>query len=180
MTFSYVLFCLTNSPKPKDIESIIIGDNGKQRILTFYIKFNDKGKVEFKKCLQICWKGKMEILHWHMYPGPLLWNTDNISQPIKFNSGASHFSWSSLRRFYTLTGANLWYIQLIGHDLERHQPVYIRSHSWQCISEQKPSHEVKGTASGAHRQDRVEAQIWERLQKQILLHWRFPRAQWPL
>ena len=29
-------------------------------------------------------------------------------------------------------------IQLIGYDLERHTPVYIRFHSWQCKSEQKP------------------------------------------
>ena len=46
--------------------------------------------------------------------------------------------------------------------LERHTPVYISSHSWQCISEQKPSHEV---ACRAQRQHCVEAQIWGRLQK---------------
>ena len=39
----------------------------------------------------------------------------------------------------------------------------------------KPSHEVKGTACRAQRQDYVEAQIWGRLQKNVL-HWRFPRA----
>ncbi len=32
----------------------------------------------------------------------------------------SSFTGSSLRCFYTLTGVNLWQIQLIGHDLERH------------------------------------------------------------
>ncbi len=37
--------------------------------------------------------------------------------------------------------------------------------SWQCISEQKTSHEVKGTACRAQRQDCFEAQIWGRLQK---------------
>ena len=45
---------------------------------------------------------------------------------------ASHFFWSYLR--YALIGWTL--IKLIGHDLKRHTPVYIRSHSWQCISEQ--------------------------------------------
>ncbi len=34
-----------------------------------------------------------------------------------------------------------------------------------CTSEQKPSHEVKGTACRAQRQDCIEAQIWGRLQK---------------
>ena len=44
-----------------------------------------------------------------------------------------------------------------------HTPV--RSHSWQRISEQKPSREVEGTACRAQAQDCVEAQIWGRLQK---------------
>ena len=56
-------------------------------------------------------------------------------------------------------GVHLWYIQLIGHDLERHTPVYISSHSWQCMSEQKQSHEVEGIARRAPRQGCVEAQI---------------------
>ena len=34
---------------------------------------------------------------------------------------------------------------------ERHTPVYIWSHSRQCISEQKPNHEVKGAACIAQR-----------------------------
>ena len=41
----------------------------------------------------------------------------------------------------------------------------MRSHSWQCISEQQPSHEVEGTVCRAQKQDCVEAQIWGRLQK---------------
>jgi hypothetical protein len=40
-------------------------------------------------------------------------------------------------------------------DLERHTPVYIRSHSWQCMSEQKPSHEVEGIVRRAPRRDCV-------------------------
>ena len=93
-----------------------------------------------------------------MYSGHLLWH-------LKFSSGASRFSWSSLRCFNTLIGVNLWKIKLIAYDLERHTSVYISSHSWQCISEQKPSHEIVGTACRAQRQDCVEAQIWGRLQK---------------
>jgi hypothetical protein len=40
--------------------------------------------------------------------------------------------------------------------------VYIMSHSWQCMSEQKPSHEVKKVVRRAPRQDCVEVQIWGR------------------
>ena len=57
-----------------------------------------------------------------------------------------------------------------------HTPVYIRFHSWQCMLEQKPSHEAEGTACRAQRQDCVEAQIWGRLQKHFLLHWMSPKA----
>ena len=32
---------------------------------------------------------------------------------------------------------------MTGQDLERHTPVYIRTHSWQCLSEQKTSPEVE-------------------------------------
>ena len=49
---------------------------------------------------------------------------------------------------------------MIGYDLERYTPVYIRSHSCHCMSEQKPSHEVKGILRRAPRQDCVKAQIW--------------------
>ena len=88
----------------------------------------------------------------HTYLDPLLWYS-------KLSSGASCFHWSSLRFFYNLIGVHLWYIQLIGDDLERHTPAYIRSHRWQCISEQKPSHEFEGIVHRAPRQDCVEAQI---------------------
>ena len=86
--------------------------------------------------------------------------------------------WSSLRCFYNLIGVHLWEIQLIGHDLERHTPVYIRSHRWQCMSEQKPSHEVERSVHRAPRQDCVEAQIWGNVPKKMQ-HWRSPRIQWP-
>ena len=55
---------------------------------------------------------------------------------------------------------------------------YIRSHSWQYMSEQKPSREVEGIFRRAPRQDHVEAQIWERGTKKSLQHWRSPRTQW--
>ena len=42
------------------------------------------------------------------------------------------------------------------HDLERHTPVYIRSHSWQCTSEQKPSHEVNEIVRRAQRSPRTQ------------------------
>ena len=64
---------------------------------------------------------------------------------------------------YNLIEVHLWWIQLIGHDLERHTPVYIRSHSWQCMSQQKPSHEVEGIVHRALRQDCVKEQIWGRV-----------------
>ena len=54
---------------------------------------------------------------------------------------------------------------MIGHDLKRHTPVYLRSHSWQCMSEQRRSHEVEGIVHRALRQDCVEGQIWEGYQK---------------
>ena len=54
----------------------------------------------------------------------------------------------------------------------------IRSHGWQCISEQKPSHEVEGTACRAQRQDCVEAQIWRRLPNWAI--WGGPwKDRWP-
>ena len=92
-----------------------------------------------------------------------------LLRDLKLTSGPSCFHWSSLRCIYILIGVHLWNILLIGHDLERHTPVYIRAHSWQYISEQKPSHEVEGIVRRAQRQDCVEA----------LQHWRFPRTQWP-
>ena len=84
---------------------------------------------------------------------------------ISIHTLCSNFSWSYLRCFYTLIG-HLWSIPFIGCDLERHIPVYIRSHSWLCISEQKPKgQKVKRTACRAQRQDCVQAQIWGRLLK---------------
>ena len=56
-------------------------------------------------------------------------------------------------------------VNSIGHDLEKHTPVYVRSHSWQCTSEQRPSHEVEGNVRRGPRQDCVEAQIWGRVPK---------------
>ena len=49
-------------------------------------------KAKNRFFLQMYWKGKAEILHGHKYSDPLLWY-------LKFSSGASHFSWSSLRCF---------------------------------------------------------------------------------
>ena len=49
--------------------------------------------------------------------------------------------------------------------MDWHTSVYIRSHSWQCMSEQKPSHEVEGIVRRAPRKDCVEAQVWGRLPK---------------
>ncbi len=130
---------------------------------SFSIPINWKEKFGNIQCIQKVFKSarhfckfvkKNEISHWHKYLYPSLWH--------------SHFSWSSLRRLYTLIGVHLWWIKLFGHDLERHTPVYIRSHSWQCISEQNPSHEVKGTAC-TQRLDCAEAQIWGRLQKDSAL-----------
>ena len=79
--------------------------------------------------------------------------TRNHMYMPKLSSGASCFHWSSLRCFYSLIGVHLWYIQLIGHDLERHTPVYIRSHSWQCMSEHKPS--MKSKELSVDRRDRI-------------------------
>ena len=47
--------------------------------------------------------------------------------------------------------------------MERHTLVY--SHGWQCMSEQKPSHEVKGIVLRALRQDCVKAQICRKVPK---------------
>ena len=74
-----------------------------------------------------------------------------------------------------------------------HTSVYIRSHSWQCMSLQKPSHEVEGIVRRAQRQDCVEGQIWGRVPKNvctvasIILKWKrfgttktLPRAGRPV
>ena len=119
--------------------------------------------INWKKVLGIFCKAiKIKSLqkesHVHKYLQPLPWHS-------KLSSGASCFHWSSLRCFYNLIGVYLWWIQLIGHDLERHTPVYIRSHSWQCMSEHKPSHEVQWVVCRPLRQDCNEAKIWWRVQK---------------
>ena len=89
----------------------------------------------------------------------------------KLSSGSSGFYWSSLRCFYNLIGKHLWWIQLIGHALERHTPVYLSSHSWQCMSDQKPTHEVEtGLCRGT---DLAKGNTI------FLQHWRSPRTQWP-
>ena len=46
-----------------------------------------------------------------------------------------------------------------------HTPDYIRSHSWQCMSDQKPNHEVEIIVRRAPRHDCVEIQIWGRVPK---------------
>ena len=51
-------------------------------------------------------------------------------------------------------------------------------HSWQCMSEQKPSHEVKGIVRRAPRKDCVEAQIWGRIPKHFCSI-EGPQEQWP-
>ncbi len=45
----------------------------------------------------------------------------------------------SLEHCWDVSTSWLESIKLIGHDLERHTPLYKRPHSWQCISERKPS-----------------------------------------
>ena len=68
-------------------------------------------------------------------------------------------------------------MQLIGHDLERPTPVYIRSHIWQCMSAQTPSHEVEGIVRRALRQDCVKAQIWGRVPNNVCSI-EGPQEQW--
>jgi len=47
-----------------------------------------------------------------------------------------------------------------------------RSSSWKCISEQKPSYELKETACRAQRQDWIKTRSGEYYEN-ILLYWRF-------
>jgi hypothetical protein len=96
------------------------------------ITHNDKVKICFIEIV-----ANMLKMKW--------WNISftNIFTPLwhsKLSSGASNFLWSSLRCQSTWLSSRVqrWPIQLFGHDLERH-----RSHSWQCISEQKLYHEVQ-------------------------------------
>lgn len=48
---------------------------------------------------------------------------------------------------------------------KRHSPVYIRSYSWQHMSEHEPHHEVGGMICRPLRQVYAEAQIWGRAKK---------------
>ena len=59
----------------------------------------------------------------------------------------------------------------------KHTPVYIMSHSWQCMSEQKPSHEVEEIVRRAPRQYCNDAQIWGKVPKQCLQRWMSPRTR---
>lgn len=62
-----------------------------------------------------------------------------MTQLAALSSGAPCFHWSSVWRLFSF---DLWAIQLTGQDLEL---VYKRSHTWHCISEHKPSHEIQIT-----------------------------------
>jgi hypothetical protein len=66
---------------------------------------------------------------------------------------------------------------LIYISLERHT-LFLRSHSWQYMSEPEPSHEVEGIVHRALRQHCVEAQIWGRVPK-IVCSIEGPQEQWP-
>ena len=63
--------------------------------------------------------------------------------------------------------------------LERHTPVYIRSHSWQRMSKQKPSHEVKIIVRRAPGTGLCRSTDLGKGTKKWLQHWRSPRTQWP-
>ena len=121
------------------------------------ILHNDKAKTHFCK-FKINKKQKPYL---RKCSEPLQWDS-------KLSSGASFFHWSSLRCFYNLIGA---------HDLERHTPVYIRSHSWQCMSEQKPSHEVQAIVGRAPRLCR--GTDLEKDTKTFQQHWISPKTEWP-
>ena len=80
-------------------------------------------------------------------------------------------------------------ILLIGHDLERHTPVYIRSHSWQCMTvhvRAQTKHGVKGIVCRPPRQDCLEDEIWGRVQNNFCcfesgaIGGRWPRTRWSL
>ena len=101
----------------------------------------------------------------------------SLCHATQISSGASCFHWSSLRCFYNFIRVHLWSIQSI--DLERHIFAYVRPHSWQCMSEHKPSHEAQGIA----------VDLWDRIvsrhrsgeggTEKCLQHWRSQWAQWP-
>jgi hypothetical protein len=97
------------------------------------------------------------------------------SDPFTFEIDLNKYKSSS---FYNLIGVHLWSIQLIGHDLQRCTPVYIRSHSWQCRSEQKLSHVVEDIVRSSETVLRLVSRH-RSMEGYQLQHWRSPRTQWP-
>ena len=59
-----------------------------------------------------------------------------------------------------------------------HTCLYKRFHSWRCMSEQKPGHEVEGNDRSPPGQECVGTDL-EKGTKKYLQHWRSPRTQWP-
>ena len=62
---------------------------------------------------------------------------------------------------------------------QAHNCLYIRSHSWQCMSEQNPSHEVEGIVWKSSETGLCRGTDLGKGTKTCLPHWRFPRTQWP-
>jgi hypothetical protein len=56
---------------------------------------------------------------------------------------------------------------LIGHDLERHTPAYIRPTVDSACQRKNVNYEVEGIVRRAPREDLVEKQIWGRVPKNI-------------
>jgi hypothetical protein len=99
-----------------------------------------------------------------MFSDPLLWDS-------KLSSGASCIHWSSLRCLqldWSPTVVNSIDWTWFG---KAHTPVYIRSHSWQCMSEQKPSQRESSETELCQGTDLGKGT------KKCLQHWRFPRPQ---
>lgn len=137
----------------------VINKNSREHLETVHCLVWRKEKQPFQ-----C--SKTEPSHWHTFFASLLWH-------LKFSAGTFHSFWSSLRFVCYLIGAHLGSAPLIGHDLERHTPVYKKSHSWQYKSEQNPK-----SYSVAKRQGCVKVQILGRLQKNCCTEGS-PQAQWP-
>jgi hypothetical protein len=72
-------------------------------------------------------------------------------------------SWDVSTTWFESTCGKFNWLDMIWKDT----PVYIRSHSWQCMSEPKPSNEVKDIVCRAPRQDCVKTQIWGRVPKHL-------------
>ncbi len=92
---------------------------------------------------------KTEMIPLHEYSYPFLGH-------LKFSSGAliSLVDVTTLR-----VELNGWQIHLNEYDLDRHTPLRKGLTADKCISEQKPSPEVKRTACRAHKQVRVKPHI---------------------